>query len=228
MRHLLETEIREDPARLAAAWAEEASLAIIPVRQGMEASWIADRAAQLPAELQSGCVLLTTSGSTGAPKLIVGSKARAEALARTLHTLQDSEPVQEALVVLPLSYCYAFVNQWLWAHLHGRRLIISPGLAAPDTLRAQLEHADRAMLCLVGSQVPLLLRHFAGRSFPGILRLHFAGGPFPGAHLDAVRDLFPRAHLQQLRLCRGHAAPVAQGSRPLLAREPRRSPPPRG
>ena len=60
------------------------------------------------------------------------------------------------VVALPLTYSFAFVNQWLWARQLGRRLVPTPGLAAPAELGRALDGCRDAMLCLVGAQVPLL------------------------------------------------------------------------
>jgi acyl-CoA synthetase (AMP-forming)/AMP-acid ligase II len=114
---------------------------------------------------------------------------------RVLHRLQDLEPVAETLVTLPLTYSYAFANQWLWSQVFGRRLIRSRGLAEPDRLHAELKALTEGMLCLVGAQVPLLLQHYAGASFPGVIRLNFAGGRFPQEQLPALQQMFPAARI---------------------------------
>ena len=144
---------------------------------------------------QAGHFMLLTSGSTGTPKLIVGKRERAEALVRVLHRLQDLEALEETLVTLPLTYSYAFVNQWLWSRVFRRRLVLTRGLAEPDHLRERLASASQAMLCLVGAQVPLLLQHFCHESFPGVIRLNFAGGRFPQEQLPALARLFPKAQV---------------------------------
>jgi acyl-CoA synthetase (AMP-forming)/AMP-acid ligase II len=94
-----------------------------------------------------------------------------------------------------LSYSYAFVNQWLWAHVFGRRLHLTHGFSEPDTLQTALAEAEYAALCLVGTQVPLIRRFFPDAVFPGIIRLHFAGGRFPQEHLDFLRERFPNAQI---------------------------------
>ena len=149
----------------------------------------------LPADLQTGHYALLTSGSTGTPKLIVGRRERTEALVRVLHRLQELDDAAETIVTLPLTYSYAFVNQWLWSQAFKRRLILTRGLAEPDHLRERLASASQAMLCLVGAQVPLLLQHFGHESFPGVTRLNFAGGRFPQEHLTALRQLFPASRI---------------------------------
>ena len=182
-----------DFAALHEAWSDPKTFAFIPQKTAVSAQWVEAGLATIPAGLQTGHFALLTSGSTGLPKLVIGARARSEALARVLHDAQRSAEVEETLVVLPLSYCYAFVNQWLWARTFGRRLVPTPGFAQPDELLKNLRQAKNAMLCLVGAQVALLERFFAGERFSGVVRLHFAGGRFPEERLDSLRQLFPSA-----------------------------------
>jgi acyl-CoA synthetase (AMP-forming)/AMP-acid ligase II len=182
-----------DVPALDEAWRDPETFAFIPQRTAVSAQWVEAALATLPAGLQRGHFALLTSGSTGLPKLVIGARGRSEALVRALHDAQKSAEVEETLVALPLSYCYAFVNQWLWARTFGRRLVPTPGFAQPDELWKSLRQAKSAMLCLVGAQVALLERFFGAGPFGGVIRLHFAGGRFPEERLDYLRQLFPSA-----------------------------------
>ena len=157
------------------------------------APWLNRISSLIPTAYREKHFCLLTSGSTGKPKLVIGRKDNAERLAAVLHNVQESEPVLETIVALPLTYCYAFVNQWLWSRVARRKLIMTAGLARPETLRAALLACERAMLCLVGSQAALLRGLFGDESFPGVIRLHFAGGRFPQEQLPALRLMFPNA-----------------------------------
>lgn len=150
---------------------------------------------QLPDPLRRDHFALLTSGSTGQPKLVIGARSRAERLAAVLHTVQRNELAAQAILALPLSYSFAFVNQWVWATVHERELVPTEGLKDPAALRQALVGARDAMLCLVGAQGPLLAAAFGGESFDGVVRLHFAGGRFPQAQLPTLRQLFPRASI---------------------------------
>ncbi len=193
MRIIVETEPEAMPRMLDEAWSDPPTFALLPARTPVSTAWVQNGLDQLPSSLQKDHFALLSSGSTGHPTLVVGSRARAERLTRTLHIHQQSEPVQSTPLSLPLSYSYAFVNQWLWATVHDRRLVGDGGFQYPGTLEKTLRGAENAMLCLVGAQASLLVRFFEGMSFPGVIRLHFAGGPFPGHRLDALRRLFPNA-----------------------------------
>lgn len=192
---LREAEVRTDPNLLRDLWAGPQSFALLANHLPAEEPWLNKSLAQMPPEYRTGHFILMTSGSTGQPKLVVATKNRAECLAEVIHAAQDNEPVRETLVCLPLSYSYAFVNQWLWAHHLRRRLIVGEGFARPDDLKRMLEAAQHAMICLVGIQVPLLLALFGQQHFPGIVRVNFAGGRFPQEQLPKLRQIFPNAEV---------------------------------
>jgi len=176
-------------------WNGEETFAYLPEKSPVPRDWVAGALESLPEALRTGCFCLLTSGSTGSPRIVVGSKGRAERLAAVLHQAQQSEPVAETIVTLPLSYCYAFVNQWLWARMSGRRLVMTHGLSRPDALLASLRGAGDAMLCLVGPQVPLLIGMAGEEAFPGVVRIHFAGGRFPQERIPRLRAMFPNARI---------------------------------
>jgi long-chain acyl-CoA synthetase len=192
---LREQDVHANPARLASAWADPASFLLVPEKMGSAEGWIGAALAKVPAEFARNHFVMLTSGSTGLPKLIIGRRDRAERLARVLHDVQQSEPVEQTIALLPLSYTYSFVNQWIWSHVMKRQFIATAGLADPGSLRNSLEQATNAMVCLVGVQVPLMLSHFRGVSFPGIIRVHFAGGRFPQERLGELHEIFPRAQV---------------------------------
>lgn len=193
MKILHQTDLSTDLSTLDHAWAEPPTFAYVPQKSGVPMSWIEQALDEIPQQFGARHFVLLTSGSTGTPKLVVGSRERAEALAATLHSLQDSAPVTGTVLTLPLTYCYAFVNQWLWARCHGRTLKATAGFSEPDELRTTLKGCVDVMLCVVGVQLPLLEQFFGGDSFSGVIRLHFAGGRFPQERLDIARRLFPNA-----------------------------------
>ena len=193
MTTLSEQQVQRDPRVLREAWETPATFALLPAKMSVDSKWIANGLALLPDELQQGHYVLLTSGTTGTPKLVVGRRERSEKLAAILHRQQESEPVEETLVLLPLSYSYAFVNQWLWAECFRRSLKLTPGFNNPSAMLDAFRKSRNAMICLVGVQVPLLTSYFQGQSFPGIIRVHFAGGRFPQEQLPALRELFPQA-----------------------------------
>ncbi|HEV2459358.1 MAG TPA: AMP-binding protein [Ktedonobacterales bacterium] len=193
MNVLTDSQIHYGPEALDRAWDGAETFAFVPHKSGVSGEWLETALAALPPNLHTEHFALLTSGSTGQPKLVIGVKRRTDALARVLHEMQDSAAIEQTIAVLPLTYCYAFVNQWRWARVMGRSLTIGVGFSEPIALAEQLERMTNGMLCLVGAQVPLLERTLAGHQFPGVRRLHFAGGRFPQDKLDVLSTFFPNA-----------------------------------
>jgi len=192
---LIERHQPSDLAALDEAWSDSSTFAFLPEKSGVAEEWIRSSVDALPDDLRRDHFALLTSGSTGRPKLVIGNKRRAEALAGLLHEVQNSEPVTMTIAALPLTYCYSFVNQWLWARRMKRRLVPTRGFAHPDEFRDALRAANAAMLCLVRVQLPLFHDVFGDETFPGVIRVHFAGGTFPQAQLGEVRQRFPSAEI---------------------------------
>lgn len=190
---LREKEVLGDLGLLEAAWAGSRTFAFVPEKTGAGESWILQKCQELPEDLKNDHFILLTSGSTGRPKLVVGKKTRAQQLIRVLHDLQKSQEVGETICLLPLTYCFAFVNQWLWAREHGRDFHLNPGFGQPDRLHEALKNARKAMICLVGAQLSLLEKFLAGSIYPGVIRIHFAGGRFPQEKLADLKKIFPAA-----------------------------------
>lgn len=190
---LRESHTADDLVALDRHWQAQSTFVYAPEKAS--AAFLEQATALIPADLREHHFALLTSGSTGRPKLIIGAKSRAEALTRVLHEAQASDPVLETIVALPSSYSYAFVNQWLWSCIANRRLVWTDGFRRPNTLLEALRAATDAMLCLVGSQIPLFQTLAGDAVYEGVIRLHFAGGRFPQEELPRLRQRFPRAHI---------------------------------
>lgn len=176
------------------AWDAPRSFAFAAAVSSVDEAWWGRTLSHLPAAWHERHFALLTSGSTGQPKLVIGERSRTESLAAKIHRAQRLDAVRTAVLALPLSYSYSFINQWLWSRHAGVPLVHTRGLADPAGFLRQLRDAPDAMLCLVGSLVPLLRRVLpAQERFENVLRLNFAGGPFPQADLPWLRDVFPRA-----------------------------------
>lgn len=186
----------DGPAALAAAWTDDASVLLAPARRGVTETWLREAIDRVPPALARGHVALLTSGSTGAPRLVVGEKARAERLTGVMHEHQALHDVARTVTLLPLTYSYAFVNQWVWSQVHGRALVVSPGLADVAATRALLREGPDTMVCLVGPLFSLLARHVEGtEALASVTRVNFAGGPFPWHERDELARVFPRARV---------------------------------
>ena len=195
LKIIFEHEVMGNSLLLQTCWSDTSSFVFIPDKRGDDSDWLNRIVGFLPPTLSKDCFGLLTSGSTGEPKLIIGNKARSENLVRLLHDLQDSDPVSETICTLPLTYSYAFINQWLWAQVFDRKLRLTRGFSEPDHLKQALLQSENAMLCMVGGQVQLLRQYFPKAVFPGIIRLHFAGGRFPQEQLEFLGQRFPNARI---------------------------------
>lgn len=195
IRVIRDPGVKEALPVLADAWNTDETFFFLPERGAPDPAWITARLENIPAPLWRDHFILLTSGSTGQPKLVIGRRSRAEALARLLHQTQQLDAISETLLALPLTYCFAFVNQWLWGHLHQRSVIATAGLANPNAFLAALEHTNQAMLCLVGAQLPLLQGVLGDRVFASVRHVNFAGGRFPQESLPLLSRWFPEARI---------------------------------
>jgi amino acid adenylation domain-containing protein len=157
-----------------------------------------DRPMEPPAVDAPYLLVVPTSGSTGAARLVAASGA---AIARAIAAIAASQglaAVGTTGLLLPPHYSFALVNQVIWSIVTGARLVLTPGLATPGETFALLaaEHAE--MLCLVGRQARALARlgfDAPSRALPAVKVVNFAGGPFPIDCLAAIRRLFPQARI---------------------------------
>jgi acyl-CoA synthetase (AMP-forming)/AMP-acid ligase II len=175
-------------ARVEKAWESGSPFLLATPGRGFDDGQL-DLAASRMLELPSTSFGLLTSGSTGRPKLIIGTRERASALASAISAAQRLDDVAATVSVLPLGYSYAFVNQWVWAANARRKFIPVP--TGVTGLREAIAALRDVHLCLVGAQVPALLRD--PWASDAVSRVCFAGGPFPSEHMDGLRRTFPRA-----------------------------------
>jgi acyl-CoA synthetase (AMP-forming)/AMP-acid ligase II len=195
MKIIKEHEAKVDQGILHAAWDSSSTFAILPDKSGVDAEWVRTGMNSLPSGLVKNHYCLLTSGSTGKPKLIISLKERSEALARVIHSLQENEPASNTILILPLSYSYAFVNQWLWSRVMKRGLHITSGFKNPSDMAEVLSQVADSMVCLVGPQISMFRNRLPGRVFPGVIRVNFAGGPYPGNEIESIREIFPNAQI---------------------------------
>ncbi len=72
-------------------WRAGSTFILCPSRCAISTEWLERSAALLAPDYAADHFCLLSSGSTGAPKLFVGSKSRAERLALTLHEIRGVE-----------------------------------------------------------------------------------------------------------------------------------------
>ena len=139
--------------------------------------------------------MISTSGSTGIPKIIVASKERASRMCETIVNYQGIMECKDIIVSLPLTYSYAFVNQFLIADLYSKNLIVTEGLSNPSNFIEKIQSSVDSMICLVGSQLSILEKHISDKTFNNVKVLNFAGGRYPHSKISLLRDIFPNAQI---------------------------------
>ncbi len=188
-----ESRTSEDIRTLDQLWSDDTTFLWLPNKGGLDDQTIARASTDIAHRYPTGHFCLLTSGSTGTPKIIIGAKSRAETLAGLLDSVQDNLETQATVGLLSLSYCFSFVNQWLWAKVANKTFVWTKGLSDPKQVVRILSDTPHTMLCLVGSQLALLDGALGEGVFPYVLRVHFAGGPFPESRLDTLGKKFPNA-----------------------------------
>jgi acyl-CoA synthetase (AMP-forming)/AMP-acid ligase II len=180
---------------LTKAWSNKKSFALISSKIPIDRDILRDTLAVLPETYSENHFILTTSGSTGNAKLLIGLKDRAEALASVINKVQGNSSACETVQILPLSYSFCFVNQWLWARVHNKPIHFTSGLKDITGLKYKLKESKEAMICMVGSQAFPIIAAFNRDVFPKISHVHFAGGRFPEESTEQMRKLFPNASI---------------------------------
>lgn len=139
-------------------------------------------------------VLMPTSGSTGAPRLVMVSHgnliANTEAIVRSQGLGQD----ERAMLILPVSYCFG--ASVLHTHLYqGGGVVFDSRFMFPDkVLRAITEYG-----CTTFAGVPtaynIMLRRSNLRTLPlkSLRRFLQAGGPLPAERVREMRRIVPHA-----------------------------------
>jgi len=141
-------------------------------------------------------LVLMTSGSTGAPKLLAVDEQSLWRGIAAIHAAQSLENVASTGIMLPLAYSYALVNQLLWAATYGRECFCLPGLIDPAGTLENIREHDVQMLCLVAHQIRTLRSMgLHEEQLDSVRVVNFAGAPFPMQSLPELKRMFPRAWL---------------------------------
>jgi acyl-CoA synthetase (AMP-forming)/AMP-acid ligase II/lysophospholipase L1-like esterase/acyl carrier protein len=125
------------------------------------------------------CVLLSTSGTTGSPKLVRLSGANIQANAASIADYLQITPADRAMTSLPLYYSYgmSILNSHLQA---GATLLLTGHSVADDQFWAFFEREGASTLSGVPFTFDLLERiGFRARHYPALRYLAQAGGRMP-------------------------------------------------
>lgn len=165
------------------------SLEAVPVRR-----------AQRTAE-GGAAVLLSTSGSTGVPKLVPLSSSAVERFAAWAAEAFGIGPGVRVLSYAPLNFDLSLLDVWATLMSGGTTLLVPPRDAArPERLIGILEK----QLPEIVQAVPLLIRLLVAHDVPPqpqVRHLISTGEAFPLEHWPWLRRTFPRAEIWNLYGC---------------------------
>jgi acyl-CoA synthetase (AMP-forming)/AMP-acid ligase II/lysophospholipase L1-like esterase/acyl carrier protein len=144
------------------------------------------------------CVLLSTSGTTGSPKLVRLSGANIQANAASIAAYLHITPADRAITALPLYYSYGMsvLNSHLQA---GATLLLTEKSVAEEPFWAMFEREGATTLSGVPFTFDLLERiGFRARHYPALRYLAQAGGRMPSERValyarwakDEAKQLF--------------------------------------
>lgn len=158
-------------------------------RQAADGEWIFEPHAAQPAPVHPDlCVLLSTSGTTGSPKLVRLSRANIAANAASIAEYLGILPGDRALTTLPLFYSYGMsvLNSHLQA---GACLLLSADSVGSERLWQRVEREAASSLAGVPFTFDILERiGFRSRRYPALRYLTQAGGRMPAERVRRYAD----------------------------------------
>ncbi len=124
-------------------------------------------------------LLLSTSGSTGSPKLVRLSHSNVRSNAVAIAGALSLGPADRGITSLPLHYCFGL--SVLHSHLvSGGSVVISDGSVLDPALRSAIDAQGVTHLAVVPHMVELLVRsHELDRPHPSLRLIAQAGGRMP-------------------------------------------------
>lgn len=187
-----ESQVLRSPRAFDKAWASPASMLILPDALADE-FWIHARLALVPADLQTGHLLLWHRCPAGRCSLSIAPKAALQAQALLSAKAQSLEPVERVLVTLSLAEPYALVNQWIWAMMHQRIRAQVSLREGPGPLLRELESGPSTLLCLDKAQAERLVGGLKGRRYDAVTRICLVNTLQAEALVAKLGAIFPQA-----------------------------------
>jgi acyl-CoA synthetase (AMP-forming)/AMP-acid ligase II/lysophospholipase L1-like esterase len=158
-------------------------------RQSYGGGWAFEAFDPQPAPVHPDlCVLLSTSGTTGSPKLVRLSRDNIGANAASIAEYLGILPSDRALTTLPLSYSYGM--SVLNSHLHaGACLLLTAESVDSEHLWQRAERERASCLAGVPFTFDILERlGFRSRRYPALRYLTQAGGRMPAERVRLYAD----------------------------------------
>lgn len=147
--------------------------------------------------------MLTTSGSTGIPKLVPLTAQGIERFAQWTHDEFDVGPGRRVLNYAPLNFDLCLFEIWATLRHGGYVVLVDPEIAADcDTLLALLTNTEPHVVQAVPLFYQLLTEAAAGtRTLAATAHVIFTGDAMNPARLGPLRKLFPEARFHNIYGC---------------------------
>ncbi|PCG82045.1 carbohydrate-binding protein [Streptomyces sp. WZ.A104] len=148
--------------------------------------------------------VLTTSGSTGLPKLVPLSAGAVERFADWAAVQFDLGPGAATLNYAPLNFDLCFLDVWATLHHGGTVVLVDP--AAATNGRHLLDAIDDNAVTVVQT-VPMTYQLLvdaagdAGRKLPSVRHAMFTGDHMPTRYLARLPEVFPDSRFYNIYGC---------------------------
>jgi amino acid adenylation domain-containing protein len=144
-------------------------------------------------------MIVYTSGSTGFPKGVTMTHANIVAAATSITTYLESTPDDVVLSVLPLAFDYGLYQALMCAKV-GATLVLEKSFTYPAVVLEKLKSERVTGFPLVPTLAAMLLqmKHLTPGMFPDLRYLTNTAAALPRAHIERLRELFPRALLYSM------------------------------
>ena len=145
-----------------------------------------------PAAENDLAVLMPTSGSTGAPRLVMVTHGNLIANTEAIIRSQRLGGGEKAMLIMPISYCFG--ASVMHTHLYsGGDVVFDSRFMFPDKVLQAINRCKCTTFAGVPTVYNILLRRssFPAMKFPSLRRFLQAGGSLGGEQIQRVREIFP-------------------------------------
>lgn len=150
--------------------------------------------------------MLTTSGSTGPPKVVPLRQSGVDRFVAWAARKFDIGPDRSVLNYAPLNFDLCLLDIWTTLAHGGRVVLVDPAQAANgrhllDLLKRTEIHVLQAVPMFYGLLLYALMTRDPGRTFPSVEHAMFTGDAMPDCTLEQLPGAFPSARLYNIYGC---------------------------
>ncbi|GAB3439478.1 AMP-binding protein [Actinophytocola sediminis] len=150
--------------------------------------------------------MLTTSGSTGLPKVVPLSQSGVDRFIGWAAETFQIGPGRSVLNYAPLNFDLCLLDIWATLAHGGRVVLVDPALAANgyhllDLLSREEVHVVQAVPMFYGLLLYAVMARDPERTFPTVEHVMFTGDAMPDCTLEQLPPVFPAARLYNIYGC---------------------------